>query len=163
MNFGLGWDLSLRAYPFNVAPLLANCVVGDTYNQVLIHWHGRFAVTFAPLRRIPFVLAKGIKTVCPCIRPYAALRVPSLRHCSRRDRTEGPSWPYGARRPSMACTRLRNTYTQPTEGTIQVSELAMYETPDQKQKLHTSTSLLPLPLLCFYLHKSCRRHKSSLQ
>ena len=64
-------------------------------------------------------MAKGIKTVCPCIRPCAALRVPSLRHCSRRDRTEGPSWPYGARRPSMACTRLRNTYTQPTEGTIQ--------------------------------------------
>ncbi len=57
--------------------------------------------------------------MCPCIRPYAALRVPSLRHCSRRDRTEGPSWPYGARRPSMACTRLRNTCTQPTEGTIQ--------------------------------------------
>ncbi len=72
-----------------------------------------------PLRRVPFVLAKGTKTVCPCIRPYAALRVPSLRHCSRRDRTEGPSWPYGARRPSMACTRLRNTYAQPTEGTIQ--------------------------------------------
>ena len=73
----------------------------------------------SPLRRPTFVGAKVGKTPCPCIRPYAALRVPSLRHCSRRDRTEGPSWPYGARRPSMACTRLRNTYTQPTEGTIQ--------------------------------------------
>ena len=45
------------------------------------------------------------------------------------------------------------------KGRSRVSGLAMYEEPDQKQKLHTSTSLLPLPLplLCFYLHKSCRR------
>ncbi len=49
------------------------------------------------------------------------------------------------------------------KGRSRVSGLTMYEAPDQHQKLNTSASLLPLPLLCFYLHKSCRRHKSSLQ
>ena len=32
-----------------------------------------------PLRRVPFVLAKGTRTARSSIRPYAALRVPSLR------------------------------------------------------------------------------------
>ena len=37
----------------------------------------------------------------------------------------------------------------------------MYEELDQHQKLNTSAALLLL--LCFSLHKSCRRHTSSLQ
>ncbi len=81
----------------------------------LMQWHHWLV---SPLRRPTFVGAKVGKTPCPCIRPYAALRVPSFHPCSRGDRAEGPSWPCGARRPSMAVAPLRKGSIRPTEGTI---------------------------------------------
>ena len=50
-----------------------------------------------------FCRTKVTKTPRPNIRPSAALRVLSLRQCSRRDRAEGPSWPSAlARHPCLA-------------------------------------------------------------
>ncbi len=46
----------MGAYPFGVAMLLAP----------------------SALTAGPYILAKGTKTACSCIRPYASLRVPSL-------------------------------------------------------------------------------------
>ncbi|MHC2148626.1 hypothetical protein ACVI9W_004608 [Pseudomonas sp. 210_17 TE3656] len=56
------------------------CGCGCGCGCELIHLVWRCCRPLPPLRRVPFVLAKGTKTACSCIRPYAALRVPSLRH-----------------------------------------------------------------------------------
>ena len=49
----------------------------------LIHLMGWLGRPLPPLRRPPFFLEKGGKTAGSCIRPYAALRVPSAPATSR--------------------------------------------------------------------------------
>jgi hypothetical protein len=53
---------------------------GLDYGCELIHLVWRRCRPLPPLRRPTFFLEKVGKTARSCIRPYAALRVPSLRH-----------------------------------------------------------------------------------
>ena len=114
---------------------------------------------FRPLRR-PTFEGKSGQNPCPCIRPCAALRVPSLHPCSRGGAPKGRPWPYGARRPSMAVAPLRKGSTRPPEGTIDGAwNIARRSKSKSRAKFRLDIALL----LLLFIHRQPRRRDSSLQ
>ncbi len=110
----------------------------------LIHSMWRCCRPLPPLRRVPFVLAKGTKTAGSRIRPYAALRVPSLRCLP------------GASRPTTCCAK-----STARELRLRPKGAAHQPPPDTSTRPPEVAKLLAAPALA-YLRNRCWRSQTDV-